>query len=98
MRCPSIIIPLLDLPGLVDMSCGLVPNRKRCTTWACPNAGGLVYGSRWVGNDVVVWWGISEKKGLFPKLKNYLSPILYYLPPLRIFSSHNYVLIRDICL
>jgi hypothetical protein len=46
VRCSSFIIPLLELPSLVDTSCGLeivyvMPDFKRCETWVCSRAGGL---------------------------------------------------------
>jgi hypothetical protein len=42
-------------------------------------------------------WGISEKR-VTSQIRKFISRLPYYLPPLRIFSSHNYVLMRDICL
>jgi hypothetical protein len=35
---------------------------------------------------------------IFPKLKIYLLPTMYCLPPTTYLLSHNYVLIRDACL
>ena len=60
---------------------------------------GLPVQSRYdVARASTAYGGVLVKKGSHPKIENFVSRLPYYLPPLRIFSSHNYAPIRDICL